>query len=203
MICFRNMAEYILSKQRDMKGNDAECEAERIVTVAAEIIKDEIKNEVYNQTSYPTNEDISNIKKGHEWIPTHLILKIVVLSEVKQNSIGHAIVQSSRPRSVITPTLFGVGVEMDHVFGSKWLVNELSHLGFSISYDEVTRYRQSVIQSETPETLLSEYKSGTFTQWVADNVDHNTITLDGQGTFHGVGIIAISTPHDKVSLKAS
>ena len=82
--------------------------------MAAEIIKEEIRNKVYDQTSYPTNEDISNINKGHEWIPPHLLsfLKIVVLSEVKQNSIGHAIVQSSRPRSVVTPTLFGVGVEV-------------------------------------------------------------------------------------------
>ena len=29
------------------------------------------------------------------------------------------------------------------------------------------------------------------------------ITLDGQGTFHGMGIIAISTPQDEVPLKAS
>ena len=62
-------------------------------------------------------------------------------SEIKQKSIGHAIVQSARQKSVITPTLFGLGVEMDHVFGSKWLVNELSCLGFSISYDEVNRYK--------------------------------------------------------------
>ena len=99
---------------------------------------------------------------------------------------AYAIVQSSRPRSVMTPTLFGVGVEMDHVFGSKWLINELSHLGFSVGYDEVGKYKQSVIQSETLETLLSEYISGMFTQWVADN---NVITLDGQGTFHGMGIV--------------
>ena len=66
---------------------------------------------------------ILNIEKGKHWIPHHLqtLLKTLVISEVKQ--IGHAIVQSSRPRSVITPTLFGVGVEMDHVFGSKWLIN--------------------------------------------------------------------------------
>ena len=86
--------------------------------------------------------------------------------------------QSSRPKSVIAPTMFGLGIEMDHVFGSKWLINELSHLGFSISYDEVERYKQSVIQSETIENLLSEYIPGTFTQWVADNVDHNVVSLD-------------------------
>jgi len=32
-----------------------------------------------------------------------------------------------------------------------------------------------------------------FTQFVADNVDHSNATLDGKGTFHGMGIIAIST----------
>ena len=29
-----------------------------------------------------------------------------------------------------------------------------------------------------------------FTQWVADNVDHSVITLDGRGTFHGMDIIS-------------
>lgn len=51
--------------------------------------------------------------------------------------------------------------------------------------------------------MLSEYFPGAFIQWIADNVDHNLITLDGQGTFHGMGIIAVSTPQDEVPLKAS
>ena len=74
-----------------------------------------------------TNEDISSVDKGREWIPHHLqtFLKITVRSELKENS-GHSIIQSARPRSVVTPTLFGIGVEMDHLFGSRWLVNELS-----------------------------------------------------------------------------
>ena len=33
-----------------------------------------------------------------------------------------------------------------------------------------------------------------MTQFVADNVDHNIATTDGKGTFHGMGIIAISAP---------
>ncbi len=31
-------------------------------------------------------------------------------------------------------------------------------------------------------------------QYVADNVDHNVATLDGKGTFHGMGIIMTVTP---------
>ena len=53
---------------------------------------------------------------------------------------------------------------MDHVFRLKWLINELAHLGFSITYDEVVRYKQSVILSETLENLLTEYPPNTFTQ---------------------------------------
>lgn len=35
-------------------------------------------------------------------------------------------------------------------------------------------------------------------QFVADNVDHNTGTIDGRGTFHGMGIIASITPASNV-----
>ena len=31
-------------------------------------------------------------------------------------------------------------------------------------------------------------------QWSADNVDHNTAIIDGKRTFHGMGMIVISTP---------
>ena len=50
--------------------------------------------------------------------------------------------------SYIPPPLFGLGVELDNLFASKWLINELSHLGFSISYEEITHYKHSVIASE-------------------------------------------------------
>ena len=91
---------------------------------------------------------------------------------------------------------------MDHVFGSRWLVDELSWLAFSISYDEVNRYKQSVIESENLDNSLAEYLPDAFTQWVADNVDHNVASLDGTGSLQGMGIIAVSTPKDNVPLIA-
>ena len=70
----------------------------------------------------------------------------------------------------------------------------LAHIIF-ITYDEVNRYKQSVIQSENLDSsLLVEYFPGTFTQWVADNIDHNVATLDGKDMLHGMGIIAVLTP---------
>ncbi len=124
------MAMYIVNeKWHSERKEDLADEAERIVIAAAKIVRAEIREKTYDSKSYPTNEDIGNADQG-KWIPHHLqtFLKFIVKSE---NSIGHSIIQSARPRSVITPTLFGLGVEMDHVFGSKWLVSELSRLVFS------------------------------------------------------------------------
>ena len=41
---------------------------------------------------------------------------------------------------------------------------------------------------------LTTLPNNSFVQWSANNVDHNLATLDGKGTFHGMGIIASVTP---------
>ena len=167
VLCFKNMANFIVNdKWYSERKKDTKEELERIVIAAAKIIRAEIREIEFDLKSYPTNEDIADVNKGKEWIPHHLqtFLATIMHSEIKKNSIGHAIIQAARPRSVITPTLFGIGVEMDHVFGSRWLVDQLARFGFSISYDEVNRYKQSVIESENLSNLLTEYIPGTFTQ---------------------------------------
>ena len=121
-------------------------EAERIIATAAKLILGNIRATEFDNTNYPNNE---NLEKGNEWLPRYLRLFIEKLINypLKQVSIGQAVVHATRPRSSIPPILFGVGVEMDHVFGSKWLLNELGKLGFTVSSDEVTRYKQAVVES--------------------------------------------------------
>ena len=41
-----------------------------------------------------------------------------------------------------TRSMIGMNAEKDHMFGLKLLISELSHLGFSISYDEVVKCEQ-------------------------------------------------------------
>lgn len=88
--------------------------------------------------------------------------------------------------------MFGLRVELDHMLGSKWLIQELARLGLSVSEDEVTRFRKSVVQNQIIEDLLTETFLGTFSQWVVVNVDHNVAILDGHGTFHGIGIMIVT-----------
>ena len=108
---------------------------------------------------------------------------------LKQAPIGQCFLKAMKPNSVIPPLLFILGVETDHTIGSKSLLIELSKLGYSISYDEVKWYKQSLMMSES---ILPNFVTAGSTQFVASNIDHNVSSLDGGGTFHGMGIIACS-----------
>lgn len=118
--------------------------------------------------------------------------------DLKQISIGQAIVNAVKPGSCIALLMFGLGIEGDKVFGSKWVLRELNCLGFSISHDEVTRYKQSVVCNENVSDFINANLSGSFSQWSADNVDHNVCTTDGKGTLHGMGLIVSTTPGSSV-----
>lgn len=98
-----------------------------------------------------------DIEKGKEYMPPSLktlLANLIPTNEIRQVSIGQAIVHAMRPRTVIVLIMFGLGIEMDHVFGSKWLIKELFKLGFSISYNEIKLFKQSVVQDEDCETLM-------------------------------------------------
>ena len=118
----------------------------------------------------------------------------LITSNLKQVSLGQCIVKAARPNSCIPPLMFALSIELDHMFGTKWLLNQLSRLGFCLSYNEVTRYKQSVVNTENVVSTTPQCSAGSFTQWVADNADHNIATIDGHNTFHGMGIIAVTTP---------
>ena len=76
--------------------------------------------------------------------------------------------------------------------GSKSMLQELAHLGYCVSYDEVTKYKQSVTAASEPGFARGECYPSALTRWVADNADHNVRTLDGTGTFHGMGIVSVT-----------
>ena len=82
---------------------------------------------------------------------------------------------------------FGLGIEIDHKLGSKWLTNEQFKLGICISPSEITPFKQSVMANN--DSNVEVRLNDSFTQWTADNVDPNVCTLNGKDTFPGMGII--------------
>lgn len=210
LVCFKSMTDYIIRHFKE--GSETK---ETIIRAAAKLIKEDIREASLNKEYYPSSEDISDIE-NRSFVPETLqsLMKFLVPSTLKRESLCQCIVQTARPRSSIMPIPFGIGVEVDKTIGSKWLIEHLHRLGFSISYDEVNRFKQSAIENmdrvqEENEGAPDEKEDATdengvaadenevvpdenedpFVQWIADNVDHNIDTLTGKETFHGMGII--------------
>ena len=106
--------------------------------------------------------------------------------------------QMKWPKSVFATVLLGLSVSLDHLLGSTLLDNILSRLGFCCSYDEISQFKQSVVQSDDELSPFACAES--FTQFAADNVDHNVWTIYGADTFHGMRIISMS-PHNSLSIQ--
>ena len=195
VICFRKMASYIISKEWHNRHRDQEDDGEQIIVTAARLIKFAVREMECGMDTYPSSQIFENVDLARKWAPSLLntFLENLICSDIKKAALGHAIVQAVRPKSVIAPLLFGLGVSLDHLLGSKTLINILSRFGFCCSYDEITRFKQSVVQS-VDDVPLSACPDSSFTQFSADNVDHNICTIDGLDTFHGMGIIAMSIP---------
>ena len=63
-------------------------------------------------------------------------------------------------------------------------------MGFCSSYAEVIRFEKNAADCVESDVLGGNVDLlGMSVLFAADNVDHNIITIDGKGTFHGMGII--------------
>ena len=187
LVCFKGMTDYIL---RDLKEQGSDTK-EKVVRAAAKIIKEEIREMNFTKDHYPS---VSEIEENEKWVPDslQLFMKFVVPTRLKQVSLSQCIVQAARPRTVISPIPFGVGLNIDKSTGCKQMITHFSRLGFSISPYEVSRFKQSAIADMDKDDNEGGVNDG-FKQWVADNVDHNIASLTGKGTFHGMGIVCVDS----------
>ena len=158
-----------------------------VITAAAKIIKSDIREIPVDKSSLEDLNDTDYEKNGYQRACKYFLN--IFNSKLKQLSFGQGIAQASKPRSMIAPIPFGIGVQLDISLGTKWFVDHLAKSGFSVSSDEVKLFKQSAVSVNS---TLEDHITN-FLQWVADNVDRNIRTLTGKGTFHGMEIIAISS----------
>ncbi|KAL8579030.1 hypothetical protein ACOMHN_035969 [Nucella lapillus] len=200
VISLKRTAESILREfYNEGQDCDPEAEKKRIIKAAASLIQSDIASLPSCKEKYPDSDAIKDHIKS---VPESLraFLQHVTRraeTSVKISAIGQAIIQLSRPNTVIAPLQFGLGVLLHRSFPSRFLVDLAFHLGFSSSYTEVRKFERNAAHAHG--IRLPETTENTVIQYMADNVDHDTATLDGRGTFHGMGIIASVTPGVKAA----
>lgn len=103
-------------------------EAERIIETAAKLTLNDICSANFDVKTCPNLGEIESEEDELNYLLPFLRLFMQGLSKksLKEISIGQAIIHMVHGRSSIPPILFGLAVELDHVFGSKWLITELT-----------------------------------------------------------------------------
>ena len=187
-----------------MHEADEDSQKRAILETAARLIKTDIKTNVPSVCNqYPTAETIQ-LQPTLDYIPESLRTVLQALFVGKDNrrkiaSIGHAIIQAVRPRAVVAPLQISLSVQMHHLYRSRFLVDTLCQMGFCSSYGETQRFEKNATNCDIPnmlgEDLIDEPNMALL--MAADNVDHNILSIDGKGTFHGMGMIAAVTPGQK------
>ena len=115
---------------------------------------------------------------------------IVLSNKLKLAAVGKSIMQAARPRKILSPFQFRLAVQMQHHNRSGNVIDTLNRLGFSSSSNEVFE-RNACMNGE--KFLTGQITEESTLHFVADNNDHNTCTVNGDNTMHGMGIIAADT----------
>ena len=167
----------------------------KVVEMASAIIREDIQSQVMDYENYPSLSDLINT--SNSFVPETLslfmdkVLNVTNDKNARKSSIlKHAIVSIIRGK-FISPIMLALSVHLHREYGSKNLLSILSNLGIASSYATVQAYENALVNQPIHDDVSED---SNFFQYVCDNADYNIRTLDGNNTFHSMGIIKCVTP---------
>ena len=103
ILYFKQMTEYFINTKYKERGNTAEEESQRIMALAANLVKAEVREEEYKNDFYPD----PNESEALNWSPPLLkqLMKDLTKSDLKQEFLAQCIVKTTK-RDVIPSLLF-------------------------------------------------------------------------------------------------
>ena len=107
-----------------------------------------------------------------------MFLRPILKTDERVAIWGQNFIKTCRPRSGVLPNQIGLAVQLDHRYGSKWMLDKLHRLGYTESYSETQNYkycflneRNRFVISDTSKTLDSNLEE-------ADKKIDNDIVID-------------------------
>ena len=178
---------------------DHEQEKLRLVIAAGNLIHEEIRcheNGLASATEYPSLRELDPERMSAE-LPTGLR---VLLSRILRNkthrqlriaSIGQSIAQVSRPKTLQMKIPLALAIQLHHSHASRQLNETMWRLGFAESYATVQHFeRDAAVLSNSNDAIpVREDPPQCLRQYIADNVDWNSATIDGKGSIHVQGMM--------------
>ena len=201
VVTMREKTSYILRSHFEADEDiDEEARKMKIIKTAARLLKSDIKTVVPSGTEKYPDTDMLQLDNALEYLPSSLRVfldDLFVGTDKKQKivEIGQSIFQAVRPRAVLAPAQIGLALQTHHLYRSRFIIDNLHKMGFAASYAEVLKFEKNAADTAAVDIFgTSNASSDVAMLFAGDNVDHNIISLDGKGTFHGMGMIAAVTP---------
>ena len=164
VLCFKDLTASIIREHRNNKedGNKT-----KIIKSAVKLVQNDFALVNVNSSLYPSINAMTDLDGQLKLIPE--ILKLFLKPLLKQDRCvafwGQSIIKTSRPRSGVLRLPMRFALQLEHRFGSKWLLDEMLSLGISESYHEVSNYTYCYIgnnvkvkiqSSNSLETIVEE-----------------------------------------------
>lgn len=191
----------------NLPAEDDEERKLNVLKLAAQYIREDIRAVDTDVEYYPASTDFLSKDNIEDVVPHSLmlLLKEAILPKKKDVdvamkrivTIAHAIITATRPASFISSLQLALSLYIHSKHQSKILVNILYRLGLGASYDETILYEGSAVMSPVPQVQPSE---DSFLQFIFDNADYDTRTIDGKNTFHYTGGVECISPASSTEL---
>lgn len=133
----------------------------------------------------------SKVKQHTSTTLLRLISKLVSGGEITKVSISLAQAIQQHISHIWNQTTLGLGVDLHHKFGSRDLIDTLYEHGFTVSYDEVLRFRKSAAKficnnSSTLHQMMGITPSAEIISGWFDNFDLLVSTPNGRRETHAM-----------------
>jgi len=149
VLCLKDDTDNILREHHaNLEHGD---EKTQIIKTALKFICNDIALIDLYLKSYPTANMMTDIDSQLALVPTSLqmFLRPIAKTDERVAVWGQNFIKACRPRSGILPYQMGLAIQLDHRFGSKWIVDKLHRLGYTESYSETQNYKYCFLNSMT------------------------------------------------------
>ena len=170
---------------------------EALIKVVGNFIRNEIKTTEKHNDVYPEASDMKSIDHNLDILPSSLrmLLQTIIKSksaDLRCASIGQSIMSATCPRAFLSPLQVGLCITLDQKYGHRDLIDLLFKFGFCSSYAESGMFKRNAAVTQGVD--VGELTTNAVLHLIADNVDHNAKTLDGEEVIHMMGQMGAVTP---------
>ena len=186
-----------LVQEAHTKVTDDSQNIDALIKVVGSYIRNEIKSADKHIDMYPDASEMKSMDRNLAFLPpsVRLLLQTIIKSktaDLRCASIGQAIMSATCPRAFLSPLQVGLCVTLDQKYGHRDLIDLLFNFGFCSSYSESGLYKKNAAVTQGVE--VGELTADALLHFIADNVDHNAKTLDGEDVIHMMGQMGVVTP---------